>query len=641
MSPQAASPPAPAATRTAPDASVQSQSRAPAPLRKVTRVRAIVLGVLVIALVLGALQLAFLCDDAFILFRYVSNARDGHGLVWNPPPFQPVEGYTQFLWVLLLWAAWSWFGVEPPQSANILSILSGLGLFVVVAFAAFRIRNRDGKRTPDALLYVALAAVVGNRTFLQSLTSGLETSLFNLGFVSWVLLAFRAPDRRTHGWLATWAAAAAATALTRPDGLLCVAATSALGVTWSLRRNDSRFLLSLAPLLAVAAHFMWRRSFYGAWLPDTDCADVAAPGAEAGVRYFECFCFENGGWVWLPIAFVWLLLELRRGPKTALRRHADNLPQAAAVAATLVHLGYYLLRVGGDPLEYHVLSHLIPLGAISAAAMVASKCSSALAPIACTAALGLGASVGWIHLALSEHRASAHYVPLAPKVPQWLQPLVRWHDRNQAWLQAHVVCGRCHQHALFLDATLAELPERSRTTIDANDLPVASLRGVGVAGWVLPDCYVIDMHGLDDWVVAPTAGRSWSTRWPPKEVWEAVLARADRDHDANLTRRELEAALVAAAGSSEAVSQDLVTQLLLLFAVEDPERLTAAEAQQIVPFFADLRPMGRDRLAPAEYVAAFAPNVMVRNRKVVVSNRDVPLTAARVRAIEQERDDVR
>jgi hypothetical protein len=46
--------------------------------------------------------------------------------------------------------------------------------------------------------------------------------------------------------------------------------------------------------------------------------------------------------------------------------------------------------------------------------------------------------------------------------------------------------------------------------------------------------------------------------------------------------------------------------------------------------------MGHDRMAPAEYVNAFDPNVTVVDRKVVVRKRDVPLTAARVRAIEQE-----
>src|SRR5690242_18166607 len=39
-------------------------------------------------------------DDAFISFRYVRNLLDGHGLVWNVG--ERVEGYTNFLWVMLV-----------------------------------------------------------------------------------------------------------------------------------------------------------------------------------------------------------------------------------------------------------------------------------------------------------------------------------------------------------------------------------------------------------------------------------------------------------------------------------------------------------------------------------------------------------
>ncbi len=42
----------------------------------------------------------FLCDDAFISFRYVRNLLEGHGLVFNPG--EHVEGYSNFLWVLEL-----------------------------------------------------------------------------------------------------------------------------------------------------------------------------------------------------------------------------------------------------------------------------------------------------------------------------------------------------------------------------------------------------------------------------------------------------------------------------------------------------------------------------------------------------------
>src|SRR5437667_12604044 len=64
----------------------------------------------------------FLTDDAFIAFRYISNSHLGYGYVWNAPPFRPVEGYTSFLWVVLLDLIWRISGIEPPRSANYVSL---------------------------------------------------------------------------------------------------------------------------------------------------------------------------------------------------------------------------------------------------------------------------------------------------------------------------------------------------------------------------------------------------------------------------------------------------------------------------------------------------------------------------------------
>ncbi|UCG61884.1 MAG: hypothetical protein JSV52_00925, partial [Candidatus Zixiibacteriota bacterium] len=59
-----------------------------------------------IGLYIGWRKFWFLTDDAFIAFRYVSNSILGHGYTWNAPPFRPVEGYTSFLWVILLESVW-------------------------------------------------------------------------------------------------------------------------------------------------------------------------------------------------------------------------------------------------------------------------------------------------------------------------------------------------------------------------------------------------------------------------------------------------------------------------------------------------------------------------------------------------------
>ena len=42
----------------------------------------------------------FATDDAFISFRYSARLLAGEGLTWNPG--ERVEGYTDFLWVVLL-----------------------------------------------------------------------------------------------------------------------------------------------------------------------------------------------------------------------------------------------------------------------------------------------------------------------------------------------------------------------------------------------------------------------------------------------------------------------------------------------------------------------------------------------------------
>src|SRR5438034_7059979 len=72
----------------------------------------------------------FLTDDAFISFRYARNLRQGHGLVFDPG-LDRVEGYTNFLWVVLL-AGCDALGLAPETAANLLSLAATLGLWGLV-----------------------------------------------------------------------------------------------------------------------------------------------------------------------------------------------------------------------------------------------------------------------------------------------------------------------------------------------------------------------------------------------------------------------------------------------------------------------------------------------------------------------------
>src|SRR6185295_8846902 len=90
-----------------------SVPRRPLTLRRVGLLAACVL------LLLHAAHFFNLADDAYISFRYAENLATGHGLVFNPG--DRVEGYTDFLWVVLL-AFCKLAGAPLPEASQALGI---------------------------------------------------------------------------------------------------------------------------------------------------------------------------------------------------------------------------------------------------------------------------------------------------------------------------------------------------------------------------------------------------------------------------------------------------------------------------------------------------------------------------------------
>ena len=86
---------------------------------KITTQNRWVLALIVIGGIIGAWHLRWVCDDAFISYRYAENLAGGYGLVFNHG--EKVEGYTNFLWTLVLSIASS-SGFPLPQSSMILGL---------------------------------------------------------------------------------------------------------------------------------------------------------------------------------------------------------------------------------------------------------------------------------------------------------------------------------------------------------------------------------------------------------------------------------------------------------------------------------------------------------------------------------------
>ena len=124
------------------------------------RPRDLQIGVFVFCLAL-AWQHRFLQDDAFISFRYARNLATGHGLVWNPG--ERVEGYTNFLWTLLMAAPAATWGTRLVGS-NAMVCLTVIPLLSLAPLIAVFTALRSGAPASPALagaLGGLLAAMTG------------------------------------------------------------------------------------------------------------------------------------------------------------------------------------------------------------------------------------------------------------------------------------------------------------------------------------------------------------------------------------------------------------------------------------------------------------------------------------------------
>jgi hypothetical protein len=293
------------------------------------------------AFVHNASQYQFLGDDAFISFRYARNLAEGHGLVWNPG--EAVEGYTNFLWVLLM-AAGIGAGVEPERLSVVLGIASGLG---VLALVLARNAARYGWARP--LIWLAPAALASSRTFTAWSTGGLETQIFTF-FVLIALLALGEEHRRARDvpWVSSGLFAIAS--LIRPEGALFMAVAGFCMLADAALRGRSLKPLAgfaLPFLVVVGAHLLWRHSYYGYWLPNTFYAKVHGLWWEQSQKFFGHFFADYRIHLFLPLALI---------PALARRRFDDILWLTAAAA----YCGY-VVYIGGDRFEFRFLVVILPI----------------------------------------------------------------------------------------------------------------------------------------------------------------------------------------------------------------------------------------------------------------------------------------
>ncbi|MAF64570.1 MAG: hypothetical protein CMJ84_02770 [Planctomycetes bacterium] len=276
----------------------------------------------------------FLCDDAYISFRYSRHLALGEGLRFNLAAETPVEGYSNFLWVVYL-ALFERLGWDVTLWSRISSAVCGALLVCWLTRTATRHFGLDGCRAAACGLFAGTLPPIALWA-----TGGLATmpmALATFGF--WQRLL---GDRdRPRGWQAGLFALAAA--LVRADGAVWVLLVG-LGalLVWlaserpaALRRALVQAALVCA--LGVALHVAWRIATYGDYLPNTARlkAGFTPDRLQRGVDYVAAFLLTIPS---LVVAAAAGLLPAAR------REKAAWIPALVVATGTLA----YAVWVGGD-----------------------------------------------------------------------------------------------------------------------------------------------------------------------------------------------------------------------------------------------------------------------------------------------------
>lgn len=307
----------------------------------------IVAAVVIVLLAALAWHNRFVQDDAFISFRYSQNFVEGHGLVWNVG--ERVEGYTNFLWVLLVSGA-LYLGIEPVGFTYVVGIIC----FILSLIFAFKIAEMLLRSKDWALLAVILLGT--NYSFSSYATGGLETQLQTCLFAAtiWLLLAGMEAGEWTIRRLTAISVLLSAAILTRPDSVLLAAVvlpTIAFHL-WRSRAEKAKKAATLGlPLLIIVGSWLaWKVSYYGDILPNTFYAKVSSVADyKLGLRYLYLFLFSY----WLfPFALT-VPAAIIRGLR---KPNAKALILASMTALWLL----YVVKVGGDFMEFRMFVPVMP-----------------------------------------------------------------------------------------------------------------------------------------------------------------------------------------------------------------------------------------------------------------------------------------
>jgi hypothetical protein len=293
-------------------------------------------------------------DDAYISYRYAQNMYEGHGLVFNPG--ERVEGYSNFLYVLLLTSA---FLVGAGDQIYLFSVAINMVLIVAALYVFARYISRSLGNTNGVLasLLFALAPPIW-----IWVASGMETSLVVLITLLMLVTIERLVKDPQQNVVPACILMMLAI-LARADGFITVV----VAVVCLAVRGRYKATIWTSAVLAgtLTVYSAWRLSYYGDLLPNTYYAKVSGPLFDRiafAIRQLWGIAMNEGLFVYL-LAFLFAAAPLVVGH---LRRSKMATRELWGFDTIFIPVWLlYWLYIGADHFQERFLVVLYPLGLVT------------------------------------------------------------------------------------------------------------------------------------------------------------------------------------------------------------------------------------------------------------------------------------
>lgn len=313
-------------------------------------------------------------EDAFISFRYAQNLVEGHGLVYNPG--ERVEGYTNFLWTMMIAAAMQ-RGIDPIDFARYAGMLCSLILVLVVYLVSHRhdtVCNVTGG-------LIAAAIVAANPSIGFEGVQGMETIFFSLLVTAGVLLGVQgrsvdADFSYKHEWRIIWSTLILfLAALTRPEGLGVFCLVTIAALLWAFKHNHATCLrwecLVLVMFVTLyAPYWTWRYNYYGWLFPNTFYAKTGGGlwHVVRGIKYELQFLVYNpviGFLTFWGISCLFANWRRQRRHRKLLSTKSDVAPLGLISGGVIIGYLIYVIIIGGDfKPSFRFIIPVLPLWAV-------------------------------------------------------------------------------------------------------------------------------------------------------------------------------------------------------------------------------------------------------------------------------------